>query len=86
MLCCRYPSHISRDNSQLVRSNEWCGEWESENDQSDVKEDEDIYARIDFTVAHRMIDSWPKWKQELAKHILRPSKPKDEQPDTLECE
>lgn len=30
---------------------------------------------LDLSSAHDIVASWPKWKQDLAKQILRPSKP-----------
>ncbi len=34
-----------------------------------------MYLQRDLSDAHEIIASWPKWKRELADHVLLPSKP-----------
>ena len=36
--------------------------------------EDDNASTIDLSSAHRIVASWPKWKQELAKQVLRPSR------------
>ena len=35
--------------------------------------DSSTTAELDLSLAHRIVESWPQWKRDLAKKILRPS-------------
>ncbi len=60
---------VVRWDGEAVRES-WCSVTALESDPPAARP-----GSLDLSSAHEVVASWPEWKQELAKQILRPSKP-----------
>jgi len=58
--------------------NKWCNRCEATKLIKKIKTDLFGEKRLDLSAAHRIVAGWPKWKQELAEKILRPSFSQDD--------